>query len=210
MLDRQVILVGGFSEIIELCEEAGREIVGIFDTCLPSSHASYPLLGTDAAARKLSEKYGNIPVIVTPDDPTKRKELVGYYSQLGFSFGTLVHPSARISRTADIGRGVVIQSGVNVSSNVSIGAFVKLNTNANLMHDTKVGSFATIAPNAVVLGRVNVDEAAYIGSNATILPGLSVGRCVIVGAGAVLTRSVGANKVVAGNPARELSRRKEA
>ncbi len=207
MLDQQVILVGGFSEIIELCEEIGREIVGIFDTCLPPSHASYPLLGPDAAAEKLSEKYRNIPIIVTPDDPIKRKKLADYYSQLGFSFGTLVHPSAHISRTADIGRGVVVQSGANVSSNVRIGAFVKINTNANVMHDTRVGSYATIAPNAVLLGRVNVGEAAYIGSNATILPGLSVGRCAIVGAGAVLTKSIAANKVVAGNPAQELTRK---
>jgi UDP-2-acetamido-3-amino-2,3-dideoxy-glucuronate N-acetyltransferase len=47
-----------------------------------------------------------------------------------------------------------------------------------------------------------VESGASIGANATILPGLRIGSGALVGAGAVVTRSVPANAIVAGNPAR--------
>jgi len=47
-----------------------------------------------------------------------------------------------------------------------------------------------------------LEEGASIGGGATILPGLTIGAGALVGAGSVVTRSVPANAVVAGNPAR--------
>jgi dTDP-4-amino-4,6-dideoxygalactose transaminase len=49
-----------------------------------------------------------------------------------------------------------------------------------------------------------IRKGASIGSGATILPSLEIGENAIVGAGAVVTKSVPANAIVAGNPARVL------
>ena len=38
--------------------------------------------------------------------------------------------------------------------------------------------------------------------NAIIMPGVEIGDSVIIGSGSVVTRSVGSNVVVAGNPAK--------
>ncbi|HEX6185592.1 MAG TPA: acyltransferase [Pyrinomonadaceae bacterium] len=51
-----------------------------------------------------------------------------------------------------------------------------------------------------------VRRGASIGSNATILCGVEIGERAVVGAGAVVTKSVPADAVVAGNPAREISK----
>jgi len=47
-----------------------------------------------------------------------------------------------------------------------------------------------------------VRRGASIGSNATILCGVEIGERAVVGAGAVVTKSIPADAVVAGNPAR--------
>jgi len=52
-----------------------------------------------------------------------------------------------------------------------------------------------------------VRHGASIGSNATILGGVVIGARAIVGAGSVVTRSVPDGAVVAGNPARELTKK---
>lgn len=47
-----------------------------------------------------------------------------------------------------------------------------------------------------------IEDNAWIGGGAILLPGVRIGINAVVGAGAVVTRSVPANTVVAGNPAR--------
>jgi len=202
--DNKVILVGGFQEIIELCEVCNKEIIGIIDNSSHKSFYGYKLLGSDNRAKELYGKYKDISLIVTPDAPSIRKKLVQYYSEVGYKFGSLIHPNSNVSKYVKLGKGVVIQSGVNVSSNVIVGDFVKININANIMHDCIIGAYSTLAPNSVVLGRVKIDEFCYIGANATILPDMEINKRAVVGAAAVVTHNVAKSKTVIGNPAREL------
>ena len=197
-----VILVGGFHEMIELCEDCGLNIVGIIDNNLIGNYFGYPVVGKDCDAEALFTEYGKAKIIVTPDPPNLRKKLVEYYKSIGYSFIKVISPQAKVSRYAKIGDGTVIQSGVNVSSSTIIGSFCKLNTNCNIMHDNIVEDYATIAPNAVSLGGVRVGESSYIGANCTILPGMAIGSNSVVGAGSVVTHNIANGKTVKGVPAK--------
>ena len=55
-------------------------------------------------------------------------------------------------------------------------------------------------------GPVKIGRGAWIGAGAIILPGVTVGERSVVGAGSVVTRDVEPLSVVAGNPARPVSR----
>lgn len=52
-----------------------------------------------------------------------------------------------------------------------------------------------------------IDAGAFIGVRALVLPGITIGAKAIVGAGSVVTKNVGANTVVVGNPARLMRQR---
>lgn len=199
---KDVILVGAFHEVVELCEECGFHIVGVIDNNLTGSFLGIPIIGTDNDVARLYQEYSHCQLVITPDLPKVRKKLFQLYYQAGFEFATIISPKANISRSAKIGKGTVIQSGVNVSAATTIGRFVKLNTNANVMHDNVVGDFATVAPNSVLLGFVSVEDTAYIGANSTILPHLKIGEGSIVGAGAVVTKDIDTNLTVKGIPAK--------
>ena len=201
MNEKSVIVVGAFHEVIELCENCRRKIVGIIDNRLEGTYEGYPILGKDIDARSLYRKYQNCELIISPDSPLIRKRLVHYYSEVGFSFATLISPNAYVSKTAKVSEGCVVQAGVILSAFVKIGRFVKLNVRSTIMHDNTVGDYVTIAPHAVGLGGVQINSMAYIGANATILPHLRVGEQAVVGAGAVVTKQVEAHKTVKGIPA---------
>ena len=201
-MNKEIILVGGFHEIIELCEEIGYKIIGIIDNNLKETYWGYPIIGTDDMIKNLTRKYKNIPLVITPDLTSTRKKLFLEYSKYGFEFETIISPMARISKSSIIGTGAIIQHQVNVSSNVRIGIFAKLNVGCNIMHDSTIGNFVTIAPNAVILGRVNIGDSTYIGANSTILPDKSIGENVIVGAGAVVTKNFDSNSIIKGIPAK--------
>ena len=201
-MTKNLLLVGAFHEVIELCESCGRKIVGIIDNNLVGEYMGYPILGTDEDASKLFNQYSNCELVVTPDAPSLRKKLVEYYSLIGYYFATIISPDARVSKSSIICDGVVIQSGVNVSSYTKIGKFVKLNTNSNIMHDSVIEDFCTVAPNAVCLGRVYVGAGSYVGANCTILPEIQIGENSVVGAGAVVTHNVSNCVTVKGIPAK--------
>jgi sugar O-acyltransferase (sialic acid O-acetyltransferase NeuD family) len=201
-MTRQILLVGAFAEIVELCETCDVRIAGIFDHHTTGEFMGHKILGRDDDARRLAARLRDVPVLIVPDAPAERRRLATFYLSLGYRPGSLVSPRAIVSKSATIGSGTVVQSGCHISTSVRIGDFVKVNAGANLMHDAVVGDFTTIAPNAVILGRVSVHAGCYVGANATVLPDLHVGEEAVLGAGTVVIQHVGPRTVVMGNPAK--------
>jgi acetyltransferase-like isoleucine patch superfamily enzyme len=89
---------------------------------------------------------------------------------------------------------------VNIGDRVHVGHHVVLLTVNHRVGapDERCGPL-TAAP-------VTIGDGAWIASSATILPGVSVGECSVVGAGAVVARDVEPHTMVAGVPARPVSR----
>jgi sugar O-acyltransferase (sialic acid O-acetyltransferase NeuD family) len=200
----EIILVGGFIEIIELCEEIGHKIKGIID--LPEkTNFKYPVLGNEATLAEILIDISDIPVIITPDNPHLREKLSLIYRKYNFAFPALISPTAKLSYSASIGEGTIVQHGVNISSESKIGKFVKLNTHSNVAHNVTIGDFTTVAPNAVVLGYITIGQKCYIGANATILPGIKICDNVVIGAGSVVTGNIDLpGSLYAGVPAKLL------
>jgi sugar O-acyltransferase (sialic acid O-acetyltransferase NeuD family) len=197
----RLILIGGFSEIVELCEALKIDLIGIIDPNLTGDYCGHPILGTDEEAPAILARHPDVPVHITPDPPHLRRGIYDYYTSLGAQVATLIHPTAIIAPSATLGEGCVVQAGATISSCTTLGRSVKVNTGANVTHDAVVGDFVSIAPGAIILGRCRIGTGVYIGGNATILPGISVGDRAMVGAGSVVTRDVPADATVCGNPA---------
>jgi sugar O-acyltransferase (sialic acid O-acetyltransferase NeuD family) len=203
---RGIIVVGAFHEIIELTEELNVNIFGLIDNEKKGDYMGYPIIATDETANDLSIDIKQLPLIITPDMPAIRMKLSRLYEKYGFYFTNLISTGSKISKSANIGNGVVIQNGVNVSAQTEIFDFVKLNTNCNIMHNSIIRKYTTIAPNAVILGNVNIGEACYIGSNSTILPNVRIADNVTIGAGAVVTKDIDTPGTFVGIPAKRIKK----
>ena len=70
-----------------------------------------------------------------------------------------------------------------------------------LAHDAQMDEFL----DAARVGRVVIHESCHIGARCVILPGVEIGPRTIVGAGSTISRSLPADSVCAGNPARVIS-----
>lgn len=55
------------------------------------------------------------------------------------------------------------------------------------------------------LGRVKIGSDVFVGAGTIILPGVEIGDKVVVGAGSVTSKSIPANSVAVGNPARVIA-----
>jgi UDP-2-acetamido-3-amino-2,3-dideoxy-glucuronate N-acetyltransferase len=97
-----------------------------------------------------------------------------------------------------IGDRVTIKCGVQVWDGITIGDDVFIGPNATFTND----AFPRSKQYPEQFPRTTIASGASIGANATILPSLTIGQNAMIGAGAVVTRSVPANAIVVGNPAR--------
>lgn len=113
-----------------------------------------------------------------------------------------------IQKNASVGRRCKISSHTFICEGVTIEDFVFIGHGVTFINDsyprstTPEGDLQT--EDDWEVERTLVKKGASIGSGATILSGLVIGEGAIVGAGAVVTKSVPANTIVAGNPARVL------
>lgn len=121
-----------------------------------------------------------------------------------------VLPGAVIGADCNICDNVFVENQVVLGDRVTVKCGVQLWDGLTLEDDVFIGPNATFCNDRFPRSRQHLAEyprtlvrrGASIGANATILPGLVVGANAMVGAGAVVTRSVPANAIVVGNPAR--------
>ena len=100
-----------------------------------------------------------------------------------------------------IGNNVTVKTGVSIWNGVTIEDNVFIGPSVQFCNDKYPRSKVYINPM-----RTYLKKGCSIGAGATILPGLIIGENSIVGAGSVVTHNVGESTIVAGNPAKFISR----
>lgn len=179
--------------IIEIAEAMGMAIKAAIDVDPNKKNIfDYPvLLEMPQDVQALCIAIGNNAI---------RKEKAALYRHIYFP--VLIHPSANISKRANINAGTVVMSGVSINSDANIGEHCIINTNASIDHDCIIEDFVHISPNVALAGNVSVGTGTHIGIGATVIQQVRIGRNCTIGAGAVIIRDVPDGATVVGNPGR--------
>lgn len=117
---------------------------------------------------------------------------------------TLIHPSAVISKTAQIGNGTVVMPRVVINADTIIGNHSIINTGSIIEHDNVLEDYVHISPNATLTGTVSVGQGSHVGAGAIVIPGKHIGSWSIVGAGSVVINNIKDNMTVVGSPAKPI------
>jgi acetyltransferase-like isoleucine patch superfamily enzyme len=112
-----------------------------------------------------------------------------------------VQKNASVGRNCKISSHTFICEGVTIEDDVFIGHGV---TFINDMYPRATTAGALQTERDWTVETTVIKRGASIGSGTTILSSVTVGENAIVGAGSVVTKSVPANSIVAGSPARLL------
>jgi acetyltransferase-like isoleucine patch superfamily enzyme len=95
------------------------------------------------------------------------------------------------------------KGGLVIGNDVSIAHGVTIMTTTHIYDKTDI----PIKDQGSVANNVVIKDNVWIGAKATLLCGITVNQGAIVGAGAVVTKTIPANAVVAGVPARIIKMR---
>jgi acetyltransferase EpsM len=168
-------------------EKWGRKVLGL------------PVLGGSECLRTLG---AGALIALGIGSNERRKRIVEELATRRVSWATIVHRSAVIASSAQIGEGTFVGPLALVHTDAHVGRGCIVNSAAIVEHDNVLGDWVHVGPGAGLAGNVQVGAGTHIGMGARVLPGIHVGEWAIVGAGAVVTRELASGVVAAGVPAR--------
>jgi UDP-N-acetylbacillosamine N-acetyltransferase len=145
-------------------------------------------------------------VVIAVGQPRIRQQIAKRFSQAGFAFPTLIHPTALVGAQVTLGEGCIVMAHSILETHLQLGSHVMVNLAAVVAHEGCIGSFSNIGPRSCLAGGVTIGERCDLGAGVTIRPRISLGDDLVLGAGSVVVKSVAGAGVFAGNPARELKR----
>jgi sugar O-acyltransferase (sialic acid O-acetyltransferase NeuD family) len=200
------------AEVIEDINSLGRKwnLLGFLDDDpqkLGTEYNGYPVLGPIGTATQYPTCQF-VVVLGSPRDLPLTKRVVERLALDGSKFATIVHPSAQVSRYADLAPGTIVMQNCIITTNAKIGRHVLVMFGSSIAHDCVVDDYVIIAPHSALAGYVCIGEGCYIGTNASIIQKVKIGPWSCVGMGAAVFSDVPPHTTVMGNPARSLRRHK--
>lgn len=208
-MDKEIYVLGiGRNSItmIDLAEDCGYRIAGLLHynhDCIGENYFGYRIGGCfeDLFAEN-SIKGKNF--LITMGDISIRETLFNRIVGYGGAVPSLIHPSAVVSRHAQIGSGVLVMPQSVIQADVKVGDNSVLTLSSQLTHSSVVGNHCFISGHSLVGAYVNMGDRVWIGQGAVIVSGEvgSIGNDAIIGAGSVLRTNAKPNCVYLGNPAR--------
>lgn len=211
-MDKPVLVIGGGGHakvLIDCLLLSQAHILGIVDSDINKigqKVLGVPIIGTDEAILK----YRPSEVLLvnglgSTKEMTVRSKIFKWLKSMGYSFASIIHPTAIIATNVVMDEGVQIMAGAIIQPGCCLGSNVIINTNASLDHDCMIANHVHIAPGTTASGGVIIGEGSHIGTGTVIIQNVTIGSNSITGAGAIVIHNVPDDVVVVGGPARMIN-----
>lgn len=153
---------------------------------------------------KTEDIVGNEYIVAIGNNKIRNKIMTKINESGGFT-PTLIHPTAVISESATIGKGVYIQANAYIWTKVNISDYCIISPNVVIAHHSSLGKACLVSTLTGVGASIVIEDNVFIGMGSTIMTGVScIGENSVIGAGAVVIKDIEKNSVYAGVPAKKI------
>lgn len=119
-----------------------------------------------------------------------RTKVLNQFKLKNAKFTGIIHPTALISKTANIGEGTVISHNVSIGPKATIGSFNVINSRCTIGHDACVGTNNFLSPQVVLGGFAKIGNQNLLGTNSCLIPEVEIGNQNKIMAGMTITQKV--------------------
>ena len=217
-MSKPIALIGyraGLDLLIDIADEMGVEIAGIFDKYFYGNTESVddiPFIGNEEMITNddikkydfvLSSNYAghsNLKNFEHNGDNLRKKRIKIFKDQ-NLPMANLIHPSAYISPKTYVGSSVVIARNCYIRAKSHISDFCFLDSGSAIAHDVHLGENVILTPYSFIAGFITVGDNVMIGAGSTVVNGyadktMTIGNDVKIMAGSTLLKDVPDGKFV--------------
>lgn len=145
-------------EIAEMmCDRTGEKI---FHRISFLDDESNEAIGTIDSLNRLQNEYQS--VFVALGNSEMRRKILDQLERMKYQIVSLIHPSAIISKSAEIGIGSVIMQGAIIQTNAKLGKGTIVSAGALIDHDAVIEDCCHINSGAVVASMSKVPSGTKI------------------------------------------------
>ena len=184
-LDVIIIGTGGLAREFTSYFSSSCNILGYSTTC-PYEFEKFNLNGHLFSLDITKENLPTKNLVIAIGSPRIKKKLYDHLSKFKFTFPSIIHETALVSKSSFLGDGVIISPMAIIGPNTRIGNLVYCNYQTGVGHDSIIGDYTQINPGAQIGGEVIVHPESLIGSNSTILQKTRLNNTITVGSGSVV------------------------
>ena len=199
-MNRLIIIgAGGHGKVIaDNAQKNGYKNICFVDDNTTGNVMGFPVIGTSADIECLND--GNTDFIIGIGNNTVRKEIAMKYQ---VNWVSIVHPSAQIAFSAEIGRGTVVMANAVINICATVGEHCIINTGAIVEHDNVIENYVHISPKVALGGTVRVGTLTHMGIGVTVKNNIDICPECTIGAGAVVVKNIKESGTYVGVPIRE-------
>lgn len=200
-MSKKVVIIGagGHGKVIaDIVLASGDSLLGFLDDKASGKIMGFEVLGKTDSFSEFPDAY----FVIAVGNNKARKNISETIKDA--KIYTAVHPSASVSRFAEIGEGSVICAGSVIAPEAKIGAHCIINHGVDVDHECVIGDFTHISPNACVCGQCKIGECTHIGAGASVKNNIEICSDVILGAGAAAVKNIDVSGTYAGVPAKRI------
>lgn len=148
-----------------------------------------------------------IEFVIALGEPTDKEKIFNKLKSYGFAFGKVIAPNARVSKSAILGDGVILQVGSLIGPGAEVGNCVTVEDYASVGHNSNVGDHCHICAKVNIGGGAQIGKCVFIGLHSATKQGISLGEYSVIGMGGIVLKDVEAQTIVAGVPAKKIKDR---
>jgi len=220
MNKQKIIVIGGKGSAVVIAEQ-------IYDTQLKTGEVEFlgfafddeafypeingfPVLSNTYNVYEKYQKFSDVGFAFALYRPDLIKERIALRDSYGIPLNRWVnfaHHSAYVAKSVEMGYGNIFLANSVVNSNVKLGSFNTVQSNVLIGHDNKIGDSNFFAGHSVIGSNNTIGSGCFFGLNTSLNNYISIGDFVFCGMASNVIKSVDAEAMVYGNPARAVEKK---
>lgn len=204
-MNKKIVIIGasGHGKVVaDIARLNGYEEIHFLDDDTSKKRCGkYLVVGTSKNIAQYKDDYD---FIISIGSNKIREKISDFLEKAGIRQTVLVHPSAVIDETVNIGEGTVVMANAVINAEVKIGRSCIINTASSIDHDCIIEDYVHVSPGVHIAGTVSIGKSTWLGIGTTVINNLSICANCIIGAGSTVIKDIKEVGTYVGSPSRRL------